>query len=54
MQSRFIMFQQRRQLLARRLDPHQTIAQVLLSRMLPKIPTQVFTRHSNSGFISVE
>jgi hypothetical protein len=48
------MLQQRRQLLTRGLDLHETIPQCLLSWVLPEIPTQVFTCHSNTGRIAVE
>ena len=48
------MLQQRGQLFLGRLDLNETIPQVLLSWMLPEIPTQVFTCHSNTGLIAVE
>ena len=48
------MLQQRRQLFLGRLDSNETIPQVLLSGMLPEIPTQVFTCHSNTGFVAIE
>jgi len=48
------MLQQRRQLFLGRLDLNEAIPQVLLSGMLPEIPTQVFTRHSNTGLIAIE
>ncbi len=54
MHTRVEMFQQSGQLLAWRLDGDETVAQSLLPRMLPKIPTQVFTCHSNTRLIAVE
>jgi len=48
------MLQQYRQLLLWALDQYETIAQSVLSRMLPEIPAQVFTRHSNASLIAVE
>ena len=48
------MFQQRGQLLVRRLERDETIAQNLMSGMLPKIPTQVFTCHPDTGVVAVE
>ena len=48
------MLQQRRQLFLGRLDLNEAIPQILLSGMLPEIPTQVLTRHSNTGFIAVQ
>src|SRR5216684_6028850 len=52
--TRAVMFQQRRQLLLRRLDSYEMIPQGVLSGMLPKIPTQMLTRHTNTRFIAVE
>ena len=54
MHTSVVLLQQHRQLLPWRLDLHETIPQCLLSRMLSKIPTQVFTCHSNPGLIAVE
>ena len=54
MHTRIEIFQQRRQLLGRRLDSHETVAQSFLSGMLTKIPTQVFACHSNPRLIAVE
>src|ERR1700677_4196888 len=52
--TRVVVFQQRRQLLLRRLDLHETIPQGFLSGVLPKIPTQVLTCHSNACLIAVK
>jgi len=48
------MFQQRRQLQSRCLYGYETVPQSFLSRMLPKIPTQVLTCHSNTGLIAIQ
>ena len=48
------MFQQRRQLLSWSLDQYEPIPQGLLSGMLPKVPTQMLARHTNTGFIAVK
>ena len=52
--TRVEMLQQRRQLLLRRLDLHERFRKRLLSRMLPKIPTQVFACHTNTSLIAVK
>src|SRR4030081_3594214 len=54
MYARIVVLQQRRQLLLWRLDQYETIPQSVLSGVLPEIPTQMFTRHSNSRFIAVK
>src|SRR6266403_615722 len=52
--TRAVMFQQRRQLLFRPVDSHETIPQSVLSGVLPKIPTQMLTRHTNTRLIAVK
>ncbi|MDB6085338.1 MAG: hypothetical protein JWN43_3219 [Gammaproteobacteria bacterium] len=54
MRTRVEIFQQRGQLLARRLYFYETIPQCLLPGMPSKIPTQVLTCHSNTRLIAVK
>ena len=44
----------RGQLTLRRLDLHQTFTQRFLARVLPAIPAQMFSCHSNAGRVAVE
>ncbi len=54
MRMSIVLFQQRGQLLSRCFHSNETTPQCRLSRLLPDIPTQVFTCHPNTDLIAVK